>query len=97
MADWSARSRGRTSGAAGGSGRADAPVAAAGSAGRAAGSVGAASAGRVARLVCTRSVRARLAELEANLAVIHDEVQTYRRLVRDGTAAGVWDPQGRIS
>ncbi|WHT17189.1 hypothetical protein N8J89_29240 [Crossiella sp. CA-258035] len=42
-------------------------------------------------------MRARLAELEANLAVIHDEVQTYRRLVRDGTAAGVWDPQGRIS
>ncbi|MCO1578734.1 MerR family transcriptional regulator [Crossiella sp. SN42] len=44
-----------------------------------------------------RAVRARLAELTANLAVIHDKVETYRQHVRDGTAAGVWDPQGRIS
>jgi DNA-binding transcriptional MerR regulator len=39
-----------------------------------------------------RAVEARIAELNASLAVIHGKVVTYRRHVRDGTAAGVWAP-----
>ncbi|XVQ84345.1 MerR family transcriptional regulator [Microbispora siamensis] len=39
-----------------------------------------------------RTVRARIAELDASLAVIHDKVVTYRRHLRDGTAAGLWSP-----
>lgn len=39
-----------------------------------------------------RAVRARIAELDASLAVIHGKVVTYRRHLRDGTAAGLWAP-----
>ncbi|MGI5155122.1 MerR family transcriptional regulator [Microbispora sp. CA-102843] len=39
-----------------------------------------------------RTVRARITELDASLAVIHDKVVTYRRHLRDGTAAGLWSP-----
>jgi hypothetical protein len=39
-----------------------------------------------------RTVRAKIAELTVNLDVIHDKVVTYRRHVRDGTAAGLWSP-----
>ncbi|MBX6383425.1 MAG: MerR family transcriptional regulator [Microbispora sp.] len=39
-----------------------------------------------------RMVRARIAELEASLAVIHGKVVTYRRHLHDGTAAGLWAP-----
>ncbi|MCK2239488.1 MULTISPECIES: MerR family transcriptional regulator [unclassified Crossiella] len=44
-----------------------------------------------------RAVREKITELEANLAVIQGKVQAYRRHVHEGTAAGVWAPQGRIS
>ncbi|GAA2824477.1 MerR family transcriptional regulator [Crossiella cryophila] len=44
-----------------------------------------------------RTVREKITELQANLAVIEGKVQTYRRHVQEGTAAGVWEPQGRIS
>ena len=39
-----------------------------------------------------RTVRAKIAELNVSLDVIHDKVVTYRRHVRDGTAAGLWSP-----
>ncbi|MGA4843060.1 MerR family transcriptional regulator [Streptomyces sp. G45] len=39
-----------------------------------------------------RAVRARVAELEASLEIIHGKVVAYERHVRAGTAAGVWAP-----
>ncbi|MFI1236890.1 MerR family transcriptional regulator [Nocardia salmonicida] len=40
-----------------------------------------------------RSVRDRLADLTADLAVIHNKVVTYREHVEAGTAVGVWSPE----
>lgn len=40
-----------------------------------------------------QSVRDRLAELTADLAVIHNKVVTYRKHVDEGTAVGVWSPE----
>ncbi|WP_194824388.1 MerR family transcriptional regulator [Nocardia sp. XZ_19_231] len=40
-----------------------------------------------------QSVRARLADLTADLAVIHHKVVTYRKHVEEGTAVGVWSPE----
>lgn len=37
-------------------------------------------------------VRAKIADLEDDLAIITAKVSTYERHVADGTAAGVWDP-----
>ncbi|WP_020673449.1 MerR family transcriptional regulator [Amycolatopsis nigrescens] len=39
-----------------------------------------------------RVVRARIAELNANLAVIQDKVAIYEKHVNEGTAAGLWSP-----
>ncbi|MFC8384007.1 MerR family transcriptional regulator [Nocardia sp. NPDC057272] len=40
-----------------------------------------------------QSVRDRLAELTADLDVIHNKVVTYRTHVDEGTAVGVWSPE----
>ncbi|MFC9470957.1 MerR family transcriptional regulator [Nocardia sp. NPDC055002] len=40
-----------------------------------------------------QSVRDRLAELTADLDVIHNKVVTYRKHVDEGTAVGVWSPE----
>ncbi|MFD9908321.1 MerR family transcriptional regulator [Streptomyces sp. NPDC059063] len=39
-----------------------------------------------------RAVRARIAELDASLEIIHGKVVAYEKHVREGTAAGVWAP-----
>ncbi|ANZ20385.1 MerR family transcriptional regulator [Streptomyces noursei] len=39
-----------------------------------------------------RDVQARIAELQACLAVVHTKVVTYEEHLRDGTAAGLWSP-----
>lgn len=39
-----------------------------------------------------RAVRARIAELDASLEIIHGKVVAYEEHVRAGTAAGVWAP-----
>jgi DNA-binding transcriptional MerR regulator len=39
-----------------------------------------------------RTVRAKIAELEANLDVIRAKVVAYEQHVREGTATGVWAP-----
>ncbi|GAB4585770.1 MerR family transcriptional regulator [Nocardia sp. IFM 10818] len=40
-----------------------------------------------------RAVRAKIADLTANLEIIHGKVVAYRQHVRDGTAVGVWSPE----
>ncbi|MGW6118739.1 MerR family transcriptional regulator [Nocardia sp. NPDC055165] len=40
-----------------------------------------------------QSVRDRLAELAADLEVIHNKVVIYRKHVEEGTAVGVWSPE----
>ncbi|MEU4312752.1 MerR family transcriptional regulator [Nocardia sp. NPDC024068] len=44
-----------------------------------------------------QAVRARIADLAANLEIISDKVAIYRRHVADGTAVGVWAPTARMS
>lgn len=39
-----------------------------------------------------RAVRAKIADLTADLEIIHAKVVTYERHVRAGTAAGLWAP-----
>ncbi|WP_253766072.1 MerR family transcriptional regulator [Goodfellowiella coeruleoviolacea] len=39
-----------------------------------------------------QAVRAKIAELTADLAVIQDKVRTYERHLREGTAVGLWAP-----
>lgn len=38
-------------------------------------------------------IRSRISALQDNLTVIHDKVSAYERHVREGTVAGVWEPQ----
>ncbi|WP_158883703.1 MerR family transcriptional regulator [Amycolatopsis anabasis] len=40
-----------------------------------------------------RAVRAKIAELNASLEVIHTKVVTYEKHLREGTAAGLWAPK----
>lgn len=40
-------------------------------------------------------IRSRIAAMQDNLNVIHDKVSVYERRVREGTAAGVWEPGPR--
>ncbi|SDK82098.1 DNA-binding transcriptional regulator, MerR family [Glycomyces sambucus] len=42
-------------------------------------------------------VRAKIAELEACLEVVHHKVVVYERHVEAGTARGLWSPQGRAA
>jgi DNA-binding transcriptional MerR regulator len=39
-------------------------------------------------------VCANIAALQENLTIIHEKVAAYEQHVRDGTAAGVWEPNG---
>ncbi|WP_326822567.1 MerR family transcriptional regulator [Streptosporangium sp. NBC_01639] len=39
-----------------------------------------------------QAVRAKIADLNASLEVIHGKVVTYKKHLRDGTAVGLWSP-----